>query len=212
MGFTQAGGFGLDEALEPARLYLGRRTGRDRPGPLRGSPEPPQPRNPTGPGGVAHNSSHVAAIMDQDLERFVQAQAGCYAQALDELRSGRKRTHWMWFIFPQFQGLGSSATSRHFAIRSLQEARQYLSHPLLGPRLAECTAAVNALHGPSAHEIFGSPDDLKFRSSMTLFELVAAPDAPFALALERYFSGERDARTLKLTGRLTQGQSAGGKR
>lgn len=133
-----------------------------------------------------------------DLERFVEAQAGNHAQALEELRAGRKRSHWMWFVFPQFDGLGMSSTSRHFAIRSLEEARAYLRHPVLGPRLLECTKAVNALAGRTAHEIFGSPDDVKFRSSLTLFELVSGEDAVFTSALEKYFAGERDDRTLEL--------------
>jgi uncharacterized protein (DUF1810 family) len=132
--------------------------------------------------------------------RFLDAQADVYAQVLDELHSGRKRSHWMWFIFPQFDGLGVSAASRFYAIMSLDEARDYLRHPVLGPRLVECTRIVNALQGRSAHEIFGSPDDVKFRSSMTLFELVAEPDSEFAIALDQYFAGERDSRTLELAG------------
>jgi uncharacterized protein (DUF1810 family) len=131
-----------------------------------------------------------------DLGRFIQAQAGVYDTALAELRSGRKRSHWMWFVFPQIEGLGSSTTARRYAIRSLEEARAYLAHPLLGPRLLECTQAVNALQGLSAHRIFGSPDDLKFASSMTLFECVAAPVSPFSLAVDQVCGGRRDARTL----------------
>ena len=133
-----------------------------------------------------------------DLERFIEAQAGSHGRALEELRAGRKRSHWMWYVFPQFDGLGMSSTSRRYAIRSLAEAREYLRHPVLGPRLVECTKAVNALAGRTVHEIFGSPDDMKFRSSMTLFELASGPGSEFAAALERYFSGERDARTLEL--------------
>lgn len=132
------------------------------------------------------------------LERFVQAQADTYDGAMAELRAGCKRSHWMWFVFPQIAGLGSSPTSRRFAIRGLAEAQAYLQHPLLGARLAECTAAVNALQGRSAREIFGVPDDSKFRSSMTLFELAAGPQSPFAAALQRYFGGARDPRTLEL--------------
>lgn len=131
-----------------------------------------------------------------DLERFIRAQAGVYDAALGELRAGRKRTHWMWFVFPQVEGLGSSATARHYAIRSLDEARAYLAHPLLGPRLVDCTQAVNALQGRGAHEIFGAPDDLKFRSSMTLFAQVAGSNSDFARALEKYFDGHRDLTTL----------------
>ncbi len=133
-----------------------------------------------------------------DLARFVDAQAGNHAQALEELRAGRKRSHWMWFVFPQFEGLGLSATSRRYAIRSLDEARAYLAHPVLGARLLECTRATNALAGRSAHEIFGSPDDMKFCSSMTLFELAAGPGSEFAKALEKYFDGRRDGKTLEL--------------
>lgn len=133
-----------------------------------------------------------------DLARFVAAQDDCYAQALAELCAGRKASHWMWFVFPQFDGLGFSAMSRRYAIRSLDEARAYLDHELLGARLLECTAAVNRLEGRSAHAIFGSPDDMKFRSSMTLFELAAGPGSPFAAALDKYFAGGRDPRTLEL--------------
>jgi uncharacterized protein (DUF1810 family) len=133
-----------------------------------------------------------------ELERFVQAQAGVYDEALGELRAGRKRSHWMWFVFPQIEGLGASATARHYAIHSLDEARAYLAHPLLGPRLVECTQAVNGLQGLGAHQIFGSPDDLKFASSMTLFEQVAPDEPLFARALDRFQAGRRDALTLAL--------------
>jgi len=137
-----------------------------------------------------------------DLARFLDAQADAYAQALRELRAGQKRSHWMWFVFPQFDGLGASATSRRYAIKSLEEAREYLRHPVLGRRIAECTEAVNRLHGRSARQIFGPPDDMKFCSSMTLFELASAPNSEFASALDKYFSGKRDARTRELV-RLT---------
>jgi uncharacterized protein (DUF1810 family) len=140
-----------------------------------------------------------------DLDRFLEAQEDVYAQALQELRAGDKRSHWMWYIFPQFDGLGESAMSRRYAIGSLEEARTYLRHSTLGARLAECTKAVNDLHGLSARQIFGSPDDKKFRSSMTLFELVSGPDSPFASALEKYFSGERDARTIELVRLASEG-------
>ena len=136
-----------------------------------------------------------------DLQRFVDAQARTYDAALAELTAGRKRTHWMWFVFPQLAGLGLSRTAQAYAIASLDEARAYLAHPLLGPRLRACTAAVNAVHGRTAHEIFASPDDLKFRSSMTLFR-EAAPDEPlFQAALDRYFDGRPDPRTLEILGR-----------
>lgn len=132
------------------------------------------------------------------LDRFLDAQEDIHDQAIAELRAGTKRSHWMWFVFPQLEGLGVSATSRRYAIRSVDEARAYLRHPVLGARLTECTEVVNGHQGRTAREIFGAPDDRKFRSSMTLFELVAGPDSPFASALEKYFSGERDARTLEL--------------
>jgi uncharacterized protein (DUF1810 family) len=132
-----------------------------------------------------------------DLRRFVDAQASVYATALAELRAGAKRSHWMWFIFPQIAGLGVSPMAQRYAIGSPEEARAYLAHPLLGLRLCECTEAVNAVHDRSAHQIFGSPDDLKFRSSMTLFR-EAAPDEPlFQAALDKYFGGAPDATTLE---------------
>ncbi len=135
-----------------------------------------------------------------DLGRFVAAQEGVYPQALAELRAGEKRSHWMWFIFPQIAGLGSSPMAQRYALGSLAEARAYLAHPTLGARLRACTTAVNAVSGRSAHAIFGSPDDVKFRSSLTLFS-AAAPDEPlFAEALARYFSAEPDPRTLAKLG------------
>jgi uncharacterized protein (DUF1810 family) len=133
-----------------------------------------------------------------NLERFLSAQSSAYGPALAELRSGRKRTHWMWFVFPQFEGLGQSATSRHFAIKSLEEARAYLNHPVLGSRLRECAEAVRAVEGQTASDIFGFPDDLKLRSSMTLFAAVAEPESVFERVLEKYFQGKHDERTLQL--------------
>jgi uncharacterized protein (DUF1810 family) len=124
----------------------------------------------------------------------VDAQAGVHARALAELRAGRKQSHWMWFVFPQISGLGSSPMSQHYALNSLKEARAYLDHPLLGARLRDCTAAVLALEGRSAHDIFGTPDDLKFRSSMTLFD-AASPDDIFRAALEKYSGGDPDPLT-----------------
>lgn len=132
------------------------------------------------------------------LARFVDAQAGVYETALAELRRGRKTSHWMWFVFPQIAGLGSSATARTYAIASLDEARAYLAHPILGPRLRTCVDALLRHEVITAHEIFGSPDDLKLRSSLTLFA-AAAPDEPiFQRALAKYFSGEPDPLTLRL--------------
>jgi uncharacterized protein (DUF1810 family) len=132
------------------------------------------------------------------LQRFVIAQSRAYATALGELRRGGKGGHWMWFIFPQFEGLGSSETSQHFAIRSLDEARAFLGHPVLGTRLLECCETLLGLKELSASDVFGYPDDRKLRSSMTLFDLVASPDSPFARVLDRYFDGVRDGRTIRL--------------
>ena len=133
-----------------------------------------------------------------DLGRFVAAQDGVYQEALVEIRSGRKRSHWMWFVFPQFAGLGSSETSRHFAIRSLAEARAYLDHPVLGPRLTEAAGAALSVEGRTAREIFGSPDDLKLRSCATLFAHVSPAGSVFHRLLDRFFEGEPDRRTLEL--------------
>ena len=135
-----------------------------------------------------------------DLNRFVAAQEPVHDRALAELRSGRKASHWMWFVFPQFAGLGMSAMSERFAIRSLDEARAYLAHAVLGPRLDECAETLLGLHGTSAAEIFGSPDDLKLRSSMTLFARVSPPDSIYQRVLDRYFGGAADERTLALLG------------
>lgn len=132
-----------------------------------------------------------------DLSRFVEAQATTYQTALAELRRGRKASHWMWFVFPQIQGLGPSPTARLYAIADLAEARAYLDHPVLGPRLLEVVTAINALPGDDAHAVFGSPDDLKLRSCLTLFQ-AAAPDEPvFGQALAKYFGGAPDPRTLE---------------
>ena len=130
------------------------------------------------------------------LDRFVQAQDGVYAQALTELRQGRKTSHWMWFIFPQISGLGSSATAQRYAIASLDEARAYLAHPLLGVRLRACAQTAAALAGRSATQVFGFPDDLKFRSSMTLFEAADPGEPAFAAALDTLCGGARDPATL----------------
>src|SRR4051794_17257370 len=132
-----------------------------------------------------------------ELQRFVDAQARNYPQALAELTAGRKTGHWMWYVFPQIAGLGSSPMAQTYALGSLEEARAYLAHPVLGPRLRACVAAVNAVQGRSAHEIFGSPDDLKFRSSLTLFAAAAPQEPLFRTALDRYFQGQLDPRTLQ---------------
>lgn len=133
-----------------------------------------------------------------DLDRFVQAQEGVYPVALAEVGAGRKQSHWMWYIFPQFAGLGRSATSAHYAIRSRAEAEAYLEHPVLGPRLREITDAALSVEGRSAHDIFGSPDHLKLRSSATLFAAISPPGSVFERLLEKYFRGEADRRTLDL--------------
>lgn len=131
-----------------------------------------------------------------DLQRFIDAQESVIDQVKKELRTGRKRSHWMWFVFPQVEGLGSSQMAQRYAISSRAEANAYLAHPLLGPRLRECTQLVNEIDGRTANDIFGSPDDLKFRSSMTLFEAVADTPEPYGTALNRYYDGDRDQQTL----------------
>jgi uncharacterized protein (DUF1810 family) len=139
-----------------------------------------------------------------DLNRFVQAQEEIYARALAEIKVGRKCSHWMWFIFPQIDGLGHSSTARFYAIKSKDEAKAYLNHPLLGKRLVECAEALLKIEGESAEEIFGYPDDLKLRSSMTLFASVSQPDSVFSRVLDQYYSSQPDAQTLEL---LKQGRS-----
>jgi len=133
-----------------------------------------------------------------DLQRFVAAQDPVYARVVDELARGRKASHWMWFVFPQLKELGRSATARRFGVASLAEARAYLAHALLGARLRECTRLVLAVHGRSALEVLGPPDDLKFRSSMTLFAACAPPASDFEAALAKYFGGIADPATLAL--------------
>ena len=135
-----------------------------------------------------------------NLNRFLTAQEPVIQTVLAELKNGCKQSHWMWFIFPQIDGLGFSSTTRYYAIKSLDEARQYLDHPVLGPRLLECTHLVLAIEGKSAREIFGSPDDMKLRSSMTLFARAASPASPFARVLDKYFQGQPDERTIVLLG------------
>ncbi|MBO9380504.1 DUF1810 family protein [Sphingomonas histidinilytica] len=136
-----------------------------------------------------------------DLDRFVSAQEASYEAALAEIRRGRKRSHWMWFIFPQLAGLGRSTTAQHYAIASLDEARAYLAHPLLGARLRSCVEALQDLdHGSSAEAVFGDIDAMKLRSSLTLFEQ-ASGERLFAAAIERWFDGRRDEATLRLLGR-----------
>lgn len=136
-----------------------------------------------------------------DLNRFISAQEGTYDRALAELQGGLKRSHWMWFIFPQIEGLGHSPTTRLYSIKSLEEARQYLSHPVLGMRLKACAEAVLAVQGLSAADIFGHPDDWKLQSSMTLFELLSGPESVFNCVLDKYYQGKRDSRTLQIIGK-----------
>jgi uncharacterized protein (DUF1810 family) len=132
-----------------------------------------------------------------DLQRFVEAQNPVFDQACAELRAGEKRSHWMWFIFPQLRGLGRSPTAVRFAMSSQHEAEAYLQHPVLGPRLRECTNLVTQVEGRTASQIFGFPDDLKFHSSMTLFAAVAPDDRLFRQALQKYFAGKPDPQTIK---------------
>ena len=133
-----------------------------------------------------------------DLRRFVDAQEADYDIALREIRNGRKQSHWMWYVFPQFAGLGMSPTSQRYAIGSLAEASAYLAHPVLGPRLLECADAVLALRDRSALEVFGSPDDMKLRSSATLFAAVSPAGSAFHRIVEQYFGGDHDERTRAL--------------
>ena len=140
-----------------------------------------------------------------DLARFVSAQAGVFAGVIDELRAGRKTSHWMWFVFPQLRGLGASPTARFFGLSGLAEATAYLEHPVLGPRLELATAAVMSSPAPSLRALFGAPDDLKFRSSMTLFA-IAGPEGPYQAALDRWCNGQADHRTVAL---LSQAANAG---
>lgn len=140
------------------------------------------------------------------LHRFVEAQQRDYDRALAEIRAGQKRSHWMWYIFPQFAGLGLSPIAQHYAIRSSDEARAYLAHPLLGRRLRECAEAALAVEGKTAREIFGHPDDLKLRSSATLFSAVAGTESVFERLLDHFFDGRPDERTLRL---LEAGRESG---
>jgi uncharacterized protein (DUF1810 family) len=140
----------------------------------------------------------TALAEEFDLERFVTAQEPIVSQVERELAVGRKRSHWMWFVFPQLKGLGHSSMAQHYGIGSLAEARAYLAHPVLGRRLLEWTALVNRVEGRSANAVFGSPDDLKFRSSMTLFAAAQPGETAFREALEKYFGGEGDRMTIDL--------------
>ncbi len=134
------------------------------------------------------------------LNRFLLSQADDYEQALSEIKSGRKLTHWMWYIFPQIDGLGFSSTAKHYAIKSLDEARAYLAHPILGPRLLACAEAAVSVEGRTAREIFGTPDDLKLRSCATLFACISPAGSVFHRLLEKFYQGKRDDKTLQLLG------------
>ena len=137
---------------------------------------------------------------DKELDKFVSAQARDYACALAEIKSGRKRSHWMWYIFPQLQGLGFSPTAQYYGIRDLEQAKDYMAHPVLGPRLVEISGALLSLPGSNPSAVMGYPDDLKLCSCMTLFELAAPEEPVFARVLEKYYGGRRDSLTLRLLG------------
>ncbi len=144
-----------------------------------------------------------------DLSRFLRAQEEDYERAVTEIRSGQKRSHWMWYIFPQIDGLGASSASKRYSIKSLDEARAYLQHPILGPRLLACAEAVASVEGRTATEIFGSPDDLKLKSCATLFACVSSPGSVFDRLLGKYYRGRRDGKTLQLLGIDSAGLPAG---
>ena len=137
----------------------------------------------------------------KELDKFVSAQARDYETALAEIRSGRKRSHWMWYIFPQLQGLGFSPTAQYYGIRDLEQAMDYMAHPVLGPRLVEISTALLGLESSNPSAVMGYPDDLKLCSCMTLFELAAPEEPVFGRVLEKYYGGRRDRMTLKLLGR-----------
>ena len=142
-----------------------------------------------------------------DLNRFMRAQAENYDQALSEIRAGRKRSHWMWYVFPQFAGLGFSPTSQRYAIKSIAEAEAYLQHPVLGRRLVECCEAAVGVNGLSASDLFGSPDDMKLQACATLFARVSAPGSVFERLLGKFFEGMQDQRTLQLLGSTPETRS-----
>ncbi len=147
-----------------------------------------------------NRASAMTAIDPYNLNRFVSAQRDSYARALLEIQGGDKRTHWMWYIFPQLEGLGSSSTARFYSIKNALEAKAYLEHPVLGPRLVECAEAVLGVQGRTAHDIFGFPDDLKLKSCATLFAAVSPSGSVFERVLEKYYGGERDEKTVELLG------------
>lgn len=140
-------------------------------------------------------------MSEVDLQKFLDAQQSAYDAALTEIKNGRKRGHWMWYIFPQIKGLGLSNTANYFAIENRDQAKRYLEHPVLGKRLVEISGAMLAVEGKSAYQILGSPDDLKLRSSMTLFSLLPETDPVFQAVLDKYYEGKADWRTLALVGK-----------
>ena len=145
------------------------------------------------------HSFKMTTKMEQDLNRFIKAQENSYEEALSEIKSGRKRSHWMWYIFPQFKGLGISETSKYYSIKDLDEAKSYLNHPILGERLKLITNELLALNENNANKIFGSPDDLKLKSSMTLFAAInISKENIFNAVLDKYFNGQTDNKTLTL--------------
>ena len=139
-----------------------------------------------------------------NLSRFLQAQEGIYTRVLTELTGGRKQTHWIWYIFPQIDGWGHSTTTKHYSIKSIEEARHYLDHPILGKRLLECTEAVLAIKGRLLSKIFGYPDDLKFKSCMTLFAGIADPHSVFISVIDKHCYGKQDIKTLRLIEKLKE--------
>ena len=147
---------------------------------------------------MADTYEPAGASDPHNLNRFVQAQEDDYERALGEIRNGRKQSHWIWYIFPQFDGLWFSSTSKRYSIKSIAEAKAYLAHPVLGPRLRECTEAVLGVEGRSAFEIFGSPDDRKLRSCATLFAFVSPEGSVFERLIGKYYRGERGGKTLRL--------------
>jgi uncharacterized protein (DUF1810 family) len=135
---------------------------------------------------------------DNTINRFLSAQLNIYPQVLKELQNGQKTSHWMWFIFPQIEGLGQSSTAKYYSIKSIDETKQYLAHPILGKRLLECSSILLNINGKTVEEILGYPDNLKLKSSMTLFNLIAPEHKGFAEVLKKYFSGEEDQRTISI--------------
>ncbi|HUS02544.1 MAG TPA: DUF1810 domain-containing protein [Chitinophagaceae bacterium] len=140
--------------------------------------------------------------MNITLNRFIEAQQSIYPRVLKELRNAKKTTHWMWFIFPQIEGLGHSSTAKYYSIKSIEEGKEYIAHPILGKRLLECSNIILNIDGKSASAIFGYPDDLKLRSSMTLFNYIVPQLKVFAEVLKKYFGGDQDERTIELLNNL----------